>query len=162
MVSKGVDIQLVVFNVRSAHNVGSFFRTADGAGVSMIHLVGYTPAPVDIFKRVRKDVAKVSLGAEQVIPWKHYKTIAPLIKRLKQDGYEIVALEQTKDSIDYTSFKLRSNKIALIVGSEVEGIPSSVIKKCDTTIELPMYGKKESLNVGVAAGIALYQIKNST
>ncbi len=158
MFKKEGDIRLVVLDVRSAHNVGSLFRTADGTGVSVVYLVGYTPAPIDEFKRPRKDITKVSLGAEISVLWEHHKTLSPLIKKLKEDGYEIVALEQSCDSIDYRSFVPKSKKIALIVGNEVGGIPVSVMEKCDQIMELPMLGKKESLNVGVAAGIALYEL----
>jgi len=144
-------------NIRSTHNVGSLFRTADAVGVSKIYLVGYTPTPTDRFNRERKDIVKVSLGAEKSVPYEYAKTIGPVIKKLKAEGFKIVALEQDKESINYENYKPEEN-VALIVGSEVEGIPKSILKKCDMIIEILMKGKKESLNVSVAAGVALFSL----
>ncbi|MDP3934838.1 MAG: TrmH family RNA methyltransferase [Candidatus Giovannonibacteria bacterium] len=152
-------IFLILHNVRSLHNVGSIFRTAEGLGVKKIYLTGYTPEPYDIFGKLRKDFQKTALGAEKYLEWKQVKNIFALIKRLKQDGVKIVALEQSKSSINIKKFKPRA-KFALILGNEVTGIPKSVLKKCDKIIEIPMRGKKESLNVSVAAGIALYALRN--
>jgi 23S rRNA (guanosine2251-2'-O)-methyltransferase len=155
--TKTGEIILVLYDIRSTHNVGSIFRTADAAGVSKIYLVGLTPTPLDRFNRDRKDVAKVSLGAEKVVPWKYEKNIGSLLAKLKKEKCNIVALEQDKKSIAYKKYKATS-KTALLVGNEVEGIPKEVLKKCDAIIEIPMFGKKESLNVSVATGIALYEI----
>jgi tRNA G18 (ribose-2'-O)-methylase SpoU len=138
------------------HNVGSIFRTADAAGVSKIYLCGYTPAPLDRFNRPVPDIAKVALGAEKSVPWEQ-REIVELITALKAEGVAVVAVEQAENSIPHTDFKPKKN-VALILGSEVGGISSEILKLCDTVIEIPMHGQKESLNVSVVAGIVLYQL----
>ncbi len=150
---------LILNNIRSVHNVGSIFRTADGAGVSKIYMVGVTPDPVDRFGRERKDMSKVALGAEKKIPWEHAEEVQRLIKFLRSEGYQIVALEQSEDSIDYKKFKPKF-PLALILGEEVHGLPKEVLKDCDAIVEIPMMGEKESLNVSVAAGVGLFRILN--
>ena len=151
-------IYLVLNNIRSLHNVGAIFRTADGAGVEKIFLTGYTPTPYDFFGKIKKDFQKTALGAEKSVDWARVQNIHTLIKRLKKDKFQIVSLEQSKNSIDIRKFKPRKN-LALILGNEVGGIPKSVLKKSDAVLEIPMFGKKESLNVSVAAGVALYMIR---
>ena len=148
---------LILNNIRSVENVGAIFRTADAAGIDKIYLVGYTPAPIDRFGRKRKDLAKSALGAEEYVSWEQVKIILPLIKNLKSDGFQIIAIEQDEKSVDYKKVKAQS-KNAFIVGAEVEGIPKSVLKYCDIIAEIPMRGKKESLNVSVSLGIVLFRI----
>ena len=148
---------LVLLDIRSAENVGAMFRTADAAGVAEIWLVGITPAPLDRFGRPRKDVAKSALGAELSVPWKQCKTVAPLVARLKRDGYTVIAIEQSADSVDYKTVHA-GTRSAFVMGNEVDGIPPRVLARCDIVAELPMCGMKESLNVSVAAGIALYRM----
>lgn len=148
---------LIIHNVRSVGNVGSMFRTADAAGVSKIYLTGYTPAPLDRFGRKRGDLAKSALGAEEFVSWEQKRNIFSLLEKLKKEKYFIIGIEQDKNSIDYKKVKLK-NKNAFIVGSEVVGIPKSVLQKCDIIAEIPMRGKKESLNASVAVGIALFGI----
>ena len=148
---------LILHNIRSVENVGAMFRTADAAGVNKIYLVGYTPAPLDRFGRKRGDLTKSALGAEEFVPWEQKKTILPLLAKLKKEKYQIIAIEQDKKSIDYKKVKL-TNKNAFIMGTEVTGIPKNVLKKCDVIAEIPMRGKKESLNVSVALGVALFRI----
>lgn len=148
---------LILPDIRSAINVGSIFRTADAVGINKIYLTGYTPRPTDKFNRVQKDIQKSALGAEEFIPWEYKKTLVPLIKSLKKDGYTVVALEQDRKSIDYRKFKL-PNKLAFIVGPEVEGLDKKILGLCDAVVEIPMHGQKESLNVSVATGIALFRI----
>jgi tRNA G18 (ribose-2'-O)-methylase SpoU len=146
-------------NIRSLHNVGSIFRTADAVGVERIYLCGITPSPLDRFGVVRGDIAKVSLGAENTVPWESVKSITALIARLKKQGFKIVALEQSPSSIPYYSLPLTNYplpKIALVLGAEVEGVSASVLRACDAIIDIPMNGAKESLNVGVSFGIAAY------
>lgn len=159
-----MNIYLILYNIRSLHNVGSIFRTAEGLGVKKIFLTGYTPGPFDIFGKIRKDFQKTALGAEKYIEWEQVKNIFNLIKRLKKEKIKIVALEQSQKSIDLKRFSLGglASKwgIALILGNEVRGIPKSILKKCDKIVEIPMRGKKESLNVSVAAGIAIWEITN--
>ncbi|MBI5742472.1 MAG: TrmH family RNA methyltransferase [Candidatus Niyogibacteria bacterium] len=158
-----MEIYLIAHNIRSLHNVGSLFRTADGAGVGKIYLTGYTGAPVDKFKRPQKEVAKVALGAELSIPWEKTKDLGRLIARLKKDGVFVIALEQSPQSISiFSNFhisKLKNAPIALVVGNEVRGISPTLVKQCDLALQIPMFGQKESLNVVVAAGIALFKLR---
>ncbi len=150
---------LILHNIRSVHNVGSIFRTADGAGVSHIILSGYTPGPLDRFNLPRKDFAKVSLGAEHTIPWQQTKTLAAAVKILKKQNYFIAAIEQDKNSTPLFDFKSPKNRpLALILGNEVLGISKQSLKLADTILEIPMRGKKESLNVSVSAGIAMFSL----
>lgn len=155
MISQTSEICLALYNVRSVYNVGAIFRTSDAVGVSKIYLCGYTPAPIDRFGRARKDVAKASLGAEKTVPWESVDKIEDLILRLKKDKYKIFALEQSGKSIDYKKAKLGVRNL-LIIGNEVGGIEKEILEKCDEILEIPMKGKKESLNVSVATGVALF------
>lgn len=148
---------LILHNIRSSHNVGAIFRTADGAGVSEIYLTGYTPKPVDQFGRPDRALAKTALGAEKTVPWQYSNSIVGLLSKLKKDGWRLVALEQAKNSIDYQKIKIKF-PAALLLGEEVNGIDKRLLKKCDQIMEIPMRGQKESLNVSVATGIAVYQI----
>jgi len=148
---------IILHNIRSVENVGAMFRTADAAGINKIYLTGYTPAPVDRFGRIRKDLAKSALGAEEFVPWESVKGLSALLRRLKKKKYFIIAIEQAENSIDYKKIKLKQ-KNAFIVGAEVTGIPENVLKKCDIIAEIPMRGKKESLNVSVACGVALFRM----
>ncbi len=150
---------LILHDIRSVENVGAMFRTADAAGIDQIYLTGYTPGPLDRFGRKRKDLAKSALGAEEFVKWEQKKSIASLITRLKREKYLIIAIEQDEKSIDYKKVKLRGRN-AFIVGTEVSGIPKNILKKCDIVAEIPMRGKKESLNVSVALGIVLFRICN--
>ena len=125
-------------------------------------LSGYTPLPVDRFGLPRKDFAKVSLGAEHTIPWEQTKTLASAIKKIRQlaeENYFIVAVEQDKKSVPLFQFKTPTNRpLALVLGNEVRGLSKSALALCDAIVEIPMRGKKESLNVSVAAGIALFTL----
>ena len=142
---------LVLYNVRSRFNVGAIFRTADAAGIDKIYLCGITPAPP------HPKIDKVSLGAEKYIPFEKYKQTKRLLKQLKKQGCFIIALEQSKKSVPY--YKLKSKfPLALLVGSEVRGLPVSLLNECHKIIEIPMYGRKESLNVAVATGITIFDI----
>ena len=158
-------IYLILHNIRSAYNVGSIFRTADGAGVSKIYLCGITPTPTTRTALARavlvnSKVSKTALGAEKTVPWEYHKQIGKLLKQLRDDGLWLIALEQTKNSKNIFSYKPPKNKnIALVVGNEVHGL-KKILSYADRILEIPMYGKKESLNVAVATGIALYQIIN--
>lgn len=145
---------LILPNIRSAHNVGAMFRTADGAGVDKIYLTGYTPCP----PHPRLD--KVSLGAEKWMPWEYSKQTGRLLKKLKEQGYKIVALEQTPKSVNIYKWKPEF-PLALVVGNEVDGVAKNLLKYCDAEIELDMKGKKKSLNVSVAAGITMYYISSN-
>ncbi len=146
---------LILNDIRSIENVGAMFRTADAVGIDKIYLVGYTPAPIDRFGRKRGDLAKSALGAEEFVKWESKKSLSALMRSLRRDGFLIVAIEQDEKSVDYKKVKL-GTKNAFIVGTEVTGIPKNILKKCDIIAEIPMQGKKESLNVSVALGVALF------
>jgi len=148
---------LILPDIRSAINVGAIFRTADAVGVSKIYLTGYTPRPTDKFGRIQKDIAKSALGAETWIHWEYKKSLVPLMSTLKKKGYKIIAIEQDKRAVDYRKIKI-ADKSAIIMGPEILGLPKKILDKCDVIAEIPMHGKKESLNVSVACGVALFRI----
>ena len=145
------ELVLVLYNIRSRFNVGSIFRTADAAGVNKIYLCGITPAPP------HPKIDKVALGAEQFIPFEKIKQTKPILQKLRTDGYTVIALEQSKTSLPYSSLQPRF-PLALLVGNEVTGIPKRLLDECSSTIEIPMRGKKESINVAVALGITVFDI----
>lgn len=151
----------ILHNIRSAYNVGACFRTADGAGMEKIYLTGYTPAPKTkkniCETQAHRTLMKTALGAEKNILWEKHKRLAPILKQLKEECFETVALEQSKKSIDYRDYKPK-RKVALLVGNEVRGIDNKILKQCDKIIAISMMGKKESLNVSVAFGIASFDI----
>lgn len=150
---------LILHNIRSVANVGAMFRTADAAGINQLYLTGYTPCPFDRFGRRRKDLAKSALGAEEFVKWEQKENIFPLLEKLKEEKYFLIAIEQAENSIDYKKVRLKKKNV-FIVGAEVTGVPKNILKKCDIVAEIPMRGKKESLNVSVALGIALFRICN--
>jgi tRNA G18 (ribose-2'-O)-methylase SpoU len=149
--AQGKDFYVVVDNVRSLENVGSIFRTADALGVAKIYLCGISGRPPE------PKISKTALGAEKTIPWEHHKQTWRLIDKLQQEKVTVVSLEQTKNSILYTKFKSKF-PLALVIGNEVKGVSPKVLKQSDSIIHLPMRGKKESLNVSVAFGVAGYEI----
>lgn len=149
---------VILDNIRSVYNVGSVFRTADGAGVSKIYLCGVTPTPTDRFGRARKDLAKVALGAEETVPWEHVPTTLAAIEKCKQDGVRVVAVEQDSRAKDFASFSAEGDT-AFVFGEETKGLSKEILDACDDVIEIPMHGKKESLNVATAAGIILFNIR---
>ncbi len=163
------EVCLILHNVRSAHNVGAIFRTAEAAGVRQIYLTGYTPAPFDRFGSPRslgeagwvdKEIAKTALGAEKILDWQSFKNLTPLLKKLQANEAKkltLIALEQSEKSIDYRKVKI-VGPTAIIVGNEVTGLSPAILKHCDLVAEIPMHGRKESLNVAVATGIFLFQI----
>jgi tRNA G18 (ribose-2'-O)-methylase SpoU len=148
---------LVLLDIRSSHNVGSLFRTSDAVGVDEIYLIGTTPSPIDRFGRPQSDIAKTALGAEKSIPYIYFKNFEQAFEKLKNENYTVVGLEQSEAAIDYKAY-VANTDTALVVGNEVEGIPKEVLEKNDIIIEIPMRGEKESLNVSVAGGIALYRM----
>jgi 23S rRNA (guanosine2251-2'-O)-methyltransferase len=152
---------LALYNIRSTHNVGAIFRTADAVGISEIFLIGITPDPIDRFGRERSDISKAALGAEKTIKWQHFDNDKFLEKvlDLKKEGFKIIAIEQSKNSMDYKKINCEEN-ILFIVGSEVDGLSKEVIDICDFVAEIPMLGQKESLNVSVATGVAIFRILN--
>lgn len=148
---------LVLHDIRSAQNVGSLFRTADAVGISKIYLSSITPMPIDRFGRTRSDISKTALGAEKNVPWESYNDIVSLINKYKSEGYCTIAIEQSDNSIDYKKVK-QKEKMLFILGNEVGGLPKEVLERVDVVVEIPMAGNKESLNVSVAGGIALFRI----
>lgn len=151
---------LILPDIRSALNVGSIFRTSDAVGIDMIYTVGYTPSPSPLPTRAMRDLAKTALGAELSMKWEYRKSLLALINKLKKEGYTIIALEQDDQSIDYREFAKsnKKDKLAIILGPEVSGLSKKILNMCDYILEIPMHGKKESLNVSVACGILLFQI----
>lgn len=150
---------LILHDIRSAQNVGSLFRTADAAGVTKVYLSAITPGPIDRFGRPRSDIAKTALGAETTLPWEVYTDSTQLLSQLHHAGYQVIAIEQSSSAVDYKSVTL-SEKTAFILGNEVDGLPVEILHQVDTIAEIPMQGHKESLNVAVAGGIALFRILN--
>jgi len=153
---KGVDLKkrneiyLILDNLRSVHNIGAIFRTADATMVAKIYLCGITAHPP------RKDLEKTALGAEKYVPWEYCETTVDAINICRSQNIPIIALEQTDKSTDFHQFKFKK-PLALIIGNEVDGIGNDNLALCDAAIEIPMYGCKNSLNVTTATGIALYE-----
>lgn len=157
------DIIVIAHNIRSTHNVGAIFRTAEGFGVKKIILSGYTPYPViendsrlpHIANRLTSQIHKTALGAETLVPFEYQES--PSLSALRNEGWRIVGLEQDDTSISLERYT-PGQKIALLLGEEVHGIPPELLEQCEDILEIPMVGEKESFNVSVAAGIALYQL----
>ena len=144
-------IHLLAHNIRSLWNVGSLFRTCDGFGVEKLYLSGYTATPP------RREITKTALGAEKFISWEHIEDPLKCMHHLKSEGFSIVALEQDPQAIALSTFEA-PEKLCLIIGHEVSGVPEVLLDHCDAIVEIPMHGQKESLNVAVAAGVALYAL----
>ena len=152
---------LILDNIRSVHNVGSIFRTAETLGISKVYCVGTTPTPLDRFNNKRSDFAKVSLGSEETLAWEYAEHGLGLLQKLKKSGAKIVALEQSPQSMDYKNVSLSSSsksKVVIVLGNEVEGVSKDLLDQADVIAEIPMRGKKESLNVSISAGIFLYRL----
>ena len=143
---------VVLNNIRSLHNVGTIFRTADGAGIEKIWLCGITGYPP------QGGIAKTALGAQDHVPWEDREDVLGLVKELKRSGYQIVLLEQMHGSVSHDAFKAKS-PVCLVIGNEVDGIAEALPSLSDAAIEIEMDGIKNSLNVAVAFGIAVYQIR---
>ncbi len=146
------EFYVICDNIRSLENIGSIFRTADAVGATKLYLCGISGRPP------HQKISKTALGAENDIPWEYHKQTLRLIKKLQQEKVQVVALEQSKKSVDYTKIK-PIFPLALVMGNEVKGISPAILAQCDNVIHLPMKGKKESLNVAVAFGIAAYQLR---
>ena len=147
-------LTVVLNNIRSLFNVGSIFRTADGAGVEKIWLCGYTGFPP------QSQISKTALGAEQRVPWEHVEDAVAVIKKLKRQGYQIVLLEQLDQSIEYHEF-VPEGPVCLVVGNEIEGVSDGLLPYCDCAVEIAMAGVKNSLNVAVAFGIVAYHLSHA-
>lgn len=161
-----VKLVLIAHNLRSAHNVGSLLRTAEGLGVNQVFLTGYTPYPFSpnderlphLALKTDKQISKTALGAEKLVDWQHVPDVNIALADLKKQGFTVAALEQAPGSIKLPDFKPPA-KLALIVGREVEGIEPEILAICDQTLEIPMLGRKESFNVAQAAAMALYHCR---
>jgi 23S rRNA (guanosine2251-2'-O)-methyltransferase len=162
------DIVIIANNLRSTHNVGSLLRTADGMGVNKVYLTGYTPYPASInddrlphlAQKIDKQISKTALGAEKFVDWAQVEDAVSVISDLRLQGFKIVALEQAPGSVSLSKY-ISPNKIALVLGREVEGVEDEILAICDDIIEIEMKGQKESLNVIQAAAIAMYQLSIS-
>ena len=151
--SQKLPIVVVLDNVRSMHNVGSIFRTADAFLLEAIYLCGYTPRPP------HRDIQKTALGATETVTWKAFETAHDAIISLQENGYLLMAAEQANDSTLLQRLDFRKGeKLAIIFGNEVEGVQQEIIDKCSGCIEIPQLGTKHSLNVSVAAGIVLWKL----
>jgi 23S rRNA (guanosine2251-2'-O)-methyltransferase len=157
---------LILHNLRSTHNVGSLLRTAEGLGVNEVIFSGYTPYPLQtkdsrlphIARKLDAQIHKTALDAETLVPWRQSEDIFEVITSLKAADYTIAALEQTPTSQLLQDFT-PPEKLVIILGREVEGVESEVLAACDTALEIPMFGKKESFNVVQAAAMALYHCR---
>ena len=157
------EIIVIAHNIRSTHNIGSIFRTAEGFGVSKIICSGYTPYPrtandprlPHLADKITRQIHKTALGAEEMVPFEQMDTLD--FDTLRQEGYRIVGLEQDERSYILPNYEV-PEKVALLLGEEVSGIDAQLRNACDDFIEIPMRGEKESFNVSVATGIALYQL----
>ena len=162
-------IILIAHDIRSSHNVGSLFRTAEGLGVKQIILTGYTAYPLaakedrlpHLAKKIDSQISKTALGAEKMLPWQREAGINSVISSLKKQNFVIAALEQVAGSTSLFDYQ-PPNKLAIIVGNEVKGLEASVVQLCDLTLEIPMLGHKESFNVVQAAAMALYHCRFTT
>ena len=161
-----MQVAVLLHNIRSAHNVGSIFRTADTAGVKAVYLSGYTPLPHHKFGRIQsafaksygraqKEIAKTALGAEKTMAWQHISRLNSWLQRMKREGWRVVGVEQDARARDYRTFNLKQ-KTLFVFGNEVRGLSPAFLAQCDELVEIPMRGIKESLNVSVATGIILF------
>ena len=148
---KRFPVYVLLDNIRSLYNVGSIFRTADGARAAKLFLCGFTPYPP------RKEIEKTALGATQTVPWEYHKDPIALLNHLKSEGIRICALEHTDKSIPYYELSGETFPICLIVGNEITGISKELITEADIAVDIPMYGMKQSLNAAVAFGIAIFE-----
>ncbi len=160
------EIILITHNLRSCHNVGSLLRTVDGLGVDRIYLTGYTPYPAMAddsrlpheAAKIGRQIHKTALGAEDFVAWEHAKDVHTTIRELKAKDFTVAALEQVRSAIPLPDFQ-PPDKVAIVVGREVEGLEPDVLNACDFAVEIPMLGNKESFNVVQAAAMAMYHCR---
>jgi len=149
--SEKIQVVVVLDNIRSMHNVGSVFRTGDAFLIQGIYLCGYTPLPP------HRDIHKTALGATETVAWRHFPTTEDAVRSLKEDGYMVLAVEQTEGSIRLTELTM-TGPVAVVFGNEVSGVDPAVLELCDGGVEIPQFGMKHSLNVSIAAGIVLWEL----
>lgn len=160
------ELYVIAHNIRSTHNVGSLLRTAEGLGVKKVYLTGYTPYPMQsgdvrlphIAEKLTAQIHKTALGAETTVPVAYHENIDEVIDELTNDNVEIVALEQTDTALPLHRFKT-PERVALLLGEEVDGISKELLERISTHLVIPMYGSKESFNVSAAAAMALYELR---
>lgn len=150
---KKLPVVVILDSIRSSYNAGSIFRTSDGAMIEKLIPTGYTPHPP------KKEVLKTALGSQDSVEWEFYKDPVDAVIKLKENGYKICALEQTDKSIPHHSLKKELFPLCLIIGNEITGVKQELIDLCDFSIEIPQYGIKQSLNVAVAYGIAIFELR---
>jgi tRNA G18 (ribose-2'-O)-methylase SpoU len=157
---KKLPVTVLLNSIRSSYNVGSIFRTSDGAMIEKLILCGYTPyPPIDKENKGNKDVLKTALGSTQSVKWEYIKNPIDAIKNLKEQGIKICALELTENSYPYYDINKNDFPICLVVGNEITGVSQEILDLCDYSIEIPQYGIKQSLNVAVAYGIAIFEMR---
>lgn len=144
-------VSILLDNVRSMYNVGSFFRTADAAGVERLLLGGITAFPP------KSGIRKTALGAEESVPWEHTWDIVPLARRLRESGFELAAVETTVHAVDLFDWR-PAFPVCIVFGHEVDGIQPALAELCDTHVRIPMLGSKHSLNVATAGGVVIYEL----
>lgn len=147
-------IRLLAHNVRSLWNVGAFFRTCDALAIEKLYLTGYTGIPP------RKEITKTALGADATVPWEQANDPLPALQQLRDDGWELIALELSDDAQALTDYH-PGERTCIVVGHELDGVPERLRTLCHRTVMIPMLGTKESLNVAVAAGIALWHVRSA-
>jgi 23S rRNA (guanosine2251-2'-O)-methyltransferase len=160
------EIIIIAHDIRSTHNVGSLLRTAEGLGVQTVYFTGYTPYPLHdgdqrlphLAQKVHKQIQKTALGAETLVDWHYNEDVTAVIKELKATDYHMVALEQSPDSVKLPDFQ-PPEKMTILLGREVEGLSPELLALCAATIEIPMFGQKESFNVVQAAAMAVYHCR---
>jgi len=151
--SAKMPVVVVLDNIRSMHNVGSVFRTADAFLIQGIYLCGYTPQPP------HRDIHKTALGATETVEWKYFQDIREALKALKEEGYSVFAVEQVENSIPLQEMaRQHSGKTVVVFGNEVSGVGEEALKLCDGSVEIPQWGMKHSLNISIAAGIVLWEL----
>lgn len=162
------DIVVIAHDIRSTHNVGSLLRTAEGFGITTVYLTGYTPYPQKasddrlphLAKKIDSQISKTALGAEHSMHWEHSESVVDILSKLKAHGYTLAGLEQGANSILLPNYS-PPQKIAILLGREVDGLEKNLQPKCDVLIEIPMYGTKESFNVVQAAAVCMYALREA-
>lgn len=150
---KKLPVYVILNSIRSSYNVGSIFRTSDGAMIKKLFLCGYTPYPP------KKEVLKTALGSQDSVEWEYVKDPVEVIEKLKSEGVKICALELTDSSVPHYSLTSKDFPLCLIIGNEITGVSDELLKHCDISIEIPQYGIKQSLNVAVAYGISIFELR---
>jgi len=147
---------LWLHDIRSLHNVGSVFRTADGFGIAEIWLSGFTPTPP------RPEINKTALGADQTVAWRYFPTADKALQTIREEKRFLVAIEQTTDAADLRGFSAPHEPLVVVLGNEVLGIDDAILQAADAVVEIPQFGKKHSLNISVAAGVVLFGLMKRT